>query len=125
MANDIFAQDYKTKVRKGRDGWEANSEAEIGQTADGARILKLSTSKTRGGIAAFASVCIRKDCATGFVSETHALFADFTRSGIAMAPGRRATEKAIRDVHATALLEMDALIDEATAFYAAKEQEAA
>lgn len=48
---------YETKTSKGYDGWQAVSEAEIGQTAEGPRILKLRTAKTRGGIAASASAC--------------------------------------------------------------------
>ena len=126
MKNELVTQDYKTECAKSRDGWEARSEAEIGQTDEGPRILKLRTSKTRGGIAASASVCIRKKCsASGFVSETYNIFGGFSKSGIAMAKGRRGTEKAIREVHAKALMEMETLITEAKAFYDAEEAEAA
>ena len=116
---------YKTQCAKGRDGWEATSEAVIGQTPEGDRILKLRTSKTYGGVDSFATVCIRKDCnVSGFVSETHALFSDFAKHRVAMA-NRRATEKAVREVHAQALRQMETLITEATAFYEAKDAEAA
>ncbi len=50
---------YETKIQKGQDGWEAISEAVLGQTPQGTRILKLRTSKARGGLSAFASVVVR------------------------------------------------------------------
>ena len=127
MTNELLSHNsYKTECAKGRDGWEATSEAQIGQTTEGPRILKLRTSKTRGGVAASASVCIRSYCeATGFTSETYNIFGGYSKSGIAMAKGRRGTEKAIREVHAQALLEMETLIAEATAFYEARDAEAA
>ena len=118
--------DYETQCVKAREGWEARSEAVIGQTAEGPRILKLRTYKTTGGVAASAMVCTRKKCdVSGLVSETYDIFGGYSKSCIAMAKGRRATEKAIREVHAHALQEMATFIAEAKAFYEAKDAEAA
>lgn len=117
---------YETKTSKGYDGWQAVSEAEIGQTAEGPRILKLRTAKTRGGLATSASVCIRKQAAqSGFMCETTEIFGDFFKSGIALTECRRVTEKAVLDVHQRALQDMDFLIRQARAFYEAKTQQAA
>lgn len=117
---------YETKSSKGYDGWQATSEAEIGQTAEGPRILKLRTAKARGGLAASASVCIRKNAAqAGFMCETTEIFGDFYKSGIALTECRRVTEKAVLEVHSRALQGMDSLTRQAKAFYEAKEQQAA
>ena len=117
---------YETKTSKGYDGWQAISEAEIGQTVEGARILKLRTAKTRGGLAASASVCIRRPAAqAGLMCETTEIFGDFYKSGIALTQCRRVTEKAVLEVHARALQDMDSLTRQAKAFYEAKEQRAA
>ena len=117
---------YETKSSKGYDGWQAVSETEIGQTSEGPRILKLRTAKARGGLAASASVCIRKNAAqAGFMCETTEIFGDFYKSGIALTECRRVTEKAVLEVHSRALQDMDSLIEQAKAFYEAKEQQAA
>lgn len=116
---------YETQTSKGYDGWQAVSEAEIGQTAEGPRILKLRTAKTRGGLAASASVCIRKDAGTGFMSETTEIFGDFYKSGIALTECRRVTEKAVKEVHDHALQTMDSLIVEAQEFYRNREAQQA
>ncbi|PUB88036.1 MAG: hypothetical protein DBP00_07340 [gamma proteobacterium symbiont of Ctena orbiculata] len=109
---------YETKTRKGYNGWEATSEALIGETPEGNRILKLRTAKGRIGLSASASVCIRKNEGTGFVCETTEIFGDFYKSGIAITECRRVTEKAVIEVHARALQEMDNLIEQAKVFYA-------
>lgn len=115
---------YEMEINKARDGWEARSEAEIGQTPEGQRILKLRTSKIRGGIATCASVCIRKG-REGYAVETYALFEDFYKPEVVSVPCKRVTSNAVRDVHSRALHEMDNLIEQAKAFYAEKESQAA
>jgi len=104
-------------MEKGHFGWKATSEVTLAETTDGSRVLKLSTTKSRTAISAMASVCIRQDRG-GYHTETHALFEDYAKTGIALTPCTRATEKAVRDVHVRALLQMDTLIAEATAHYA-------
>jgi hypothetical protein len=117
---------YETKTSKGFDGWQAVSEAEIGQIAEGKRILKLRTAKTRGGLAASASVCIRKQAGqAGFMCETTEIFGDFYKSGIALTECCRVTEKTVLEVHQRALQDMDLLTRQAKAFYEAKTQQAA
>lgn len=112
---------YETTTRKGHDGWTASSEAVLGETPKGTRILKLTTSKARGGVDATASVCIRSKCSTGFISETTVIFEDFYKYGIAPMPCSRVTEKAVREAHHIALEQMDQLVEEAKAFYASRE----
>lgn len=115
---------YATEMKKSAvHGWQATSESVLEETPKGQRILKLSTSKTRGGIAATATVCIRQQ-QQGYATETYALFEDFHKSGIAATPNARATEKAVRQVHALALMEMDSLIVAAKAHYAPKAEAA-
>ena len=109
---------YEVKTSKAYDGWEARSEAILSKTSEGLQILKLRTSKSRGGIDAYASVCIRQNQGKCFISETHAIFHDFYKRGIAPTECKRVTEKAVLEVHNRALLEMDNLIKEAKAFYA-------
>ena len=117
---------YETKSSKGYDGWQAVSETEIGQTSEGPRILKLRTAKARGGLAASASVCIRKNAAqAGFMCETTEIFGDFYKSGIALTECRRVTEKAVLEVHSRALQGMDSLIVEAQEFYRNREAQQA
>ena len=41
---------YQTQISKGIQGWQATSEAVLGETPEGTRILKLRTSKSRGGL---------------------------------------------------------------------------
>ncbi|WP_269537023.1 hypothetical protein [Cerasicoccus fimbriatus] len=112
---------YETTTEKGYDGWTARSEAVLGETPKGTRILKLTTSKARGGVDATASVCIRSKCSTGFTSETFVIFGDFYKRGIAPMSCSRVTEKAVREAHQIALEHMDQLVEEAKAFYSNRE----
>lgn len=114
---------YPTTLTKSPvNGWQAVTEVVLHDTEDGTRVLRLRTSKAKGGIAATASVFVRKDCG-GYATETHAIFGDFYKSGIAPAACARVTQKAIESAHQHALPFLDGLIAEATAFYAAKEQQ--
>lgn len=108
---------YPTHIRKGHDGWRAESEAELGETPEGTRMLELTTYKVRGGLAASANVFIKKDSGNGYFTKSTMIFQDFNKQGIAATPCKRVTEKAIHEVHSRALLEMDSLVDEAKAFY--------
>ena len=116
---------YKITTQKASDGWEARSEATLGETPEGLRILKLRTSKTPGGLDTTASVCIRQNRGNGFISETTEIFYDFYQRGIAPTECKRVTEKAVLEVHNRALLQMDNLITQAKAFYAERAAQAA
>ncbi len=107
---------YQTQINKGYDGWSAKSEAVIGETPKGTRILRLRTAKARGGLATTASVFIRT-MQSGCPVETTVLFGDFLKSGIAATPCNRVTEKSIETAHKAALAHMESLIAEAQAFY--------
>jgi len=110
---------YETQIEKGRDGWEARSEAVIGQTEEGPRILKLCTRKAQGGIYSKAHAVIRKDDGV-FQSESFMMFGDFDKR-VSHIPNKRGTEKSSSEAHAYALTKFDEVIEEAKAFYAEQE----
>ncbi len=117
---------YETTTHKDYSGaWSAKSVSTLGETPEGTRKLELVTTKVRGGIAASANVFIYKDQGTGFASKTTELFGDFYKRGIAQTPCNRVTEKAVKEVHSRALLEMDAVIAEAKVFYESRAAEKA
>jgi len=107
---------YQTTIQKDQDGWNAKSEAILGETPEGTRMLSLRTSKTRGGLASTASAFIRST-KTGYSVDTTVIFEDFFKSNIAPTPCSRITEKAIQLAHQAALVHMESLIANATAFY--------
>lgn len=109
---------YQTQVKKGYNGWRAESVAVLGEVPAGIRKLELSTSKVRGGLASYASVYIYKENENGFSSKETVIFQDFSKSNIAPTSCSRVTERAVRDAHENALAEMDELVKEAKAFYA-------
>ena len=105
---------YETTTQKDYSGaWRAEGVATLGETSEGTRKLELTTSKTRGGIAANANVYIYKSDG----SKVTEIFGDYCKRGIALTPCKRVTEKAIKEVHSRALHELDAIIAEATIFY--------
>ena len=108
---------YQTTVNKGHDGWRAESLAVLGEVPTGTRKLVLSTSKVRGGLSSYASVYIYKEDENGFSSKETVIFQDFAKGNIAPTPCKRITERAVRDAHECALLEMKDLIKEAKDFY--------
>lgn len=107
---------YQTIIQKGQDGWNAKSEAVLGETPEGTIILSLRTSKARGGLASTASVSIRS-VKNGYAVDTTVLFEDFFKSNIAPTPCNRIKEKAIELAHQAALAYMESLIAHAKAFY--------
>ncbi len=112
---------YSVDVTKGYNGWNARSIVSIGQTLEGERVLELNTYKNRGGIAAQASVFIYKIDG----SKCTEIFGDYSKNGIAQTPCKRVTEKAVRQVHDAALLQLDKIKEEALAFYEKKDKSAA
>jgi hypothetical protein len=122
---------FELKMTKGRDGWKAQSEINLGECdgmsagTRGERILKLSTYKhPRGGIWSLASVSVREHREGGYYSEFTQLFQDYNKT-VQQVPAACATEKAIKQAHETALRSFPAIIEEARAQYAAKAQAAA
>ncbi len=105
---------YEITTYKDYSGaWRAKSVATLGDTPEGTRKLELTTSKVSGGVAASANVYIYKSDG----SKVTEIFGDFSKRGIAATPCNRVSEKAVKEVHSRALLEMDAIIEEAKAFY--------
>ena len=113
---------YETATHKDYSGaWRAESLATLGETPEGTRKLELTTSKVRGGISASANVFIYKNEGTGFSSKTTEIFGDFCKRGIAFTECGRVTEKAVKKAHSHALLEIEAIIEEAKVFYQNRE----
>ncbi len=106
---------YETIIQKGYQGWEAQSEAVLGQTSKGTRILKLRTSKIKGGLSAFANVCVRSGD-DKFGTETTRIFEDFVKSNIAPTRVKRVSERAVIEVYKIALLQMDEIFNEVKGF---------
>jgi isocitrate/isopropylmalate dehydrogenase len=116
---------FELKMTKGQGGWKAQSEISLGECdgmfagTRGERILKLSTYKhSRGGIWSLASVAVRENQG-GYYSESTMLFQDYNKT-VQHIAAARATEKAIKQAHETALQSFPAIIEEARAQYAAK-----
>jgi len=109
---------YETTTHKDYSGaWRAESTATLGETSEGTRKLELTTLKVRGGIAASANVFIYK--VDG--SKVTEIFGDFCKRGIAFTECGRVTEKAVKEVHSRALLEIEVIIEEAEVFYQNRE----
>lgn len=111
----------RTIVHKRRDGWEAITYFEIGpakhdhHSEPGIRSLRISTSKrSRGGISTSATAVVL--CPDGTMSWLP--FEDFNKHLIAEKV--RCTEKSVREQHAKALEQAEAILAEAKAFYAGK-----
>jgi hypothetical protein len=120
---------FELNITKGQNGWKAQSEISLGECdgmfagTRGERILKLSTYKhPRGGIWSLASVAVREN-REGYYSESTMLFQDYSKT-VQHIAAARATEKAIKQAHETALQGFPAIIEEARAQYAAKAQAA-
>lgn len=95
---------------------ELRAENEIPMSEPG-RVLTISTSKGSRGLRTFAQSCTISD-SNGFKGRTFVMFGDFTKT-VAQSD-KRATEKAIHEQHAAVLRQLDAILMEAEAFYAAK-----
>jgi hypothetical protein len=102
-------------VRRTMHG-DLRAETSVAMKAPG-RILEISTGKSGKAIVTRASSCLRKE-ENGWVSSTHELFGDY--STVVTTSTVRATEKAIREQHASALRLIDAHLEAAEAFYVAK-----
>lgn len=97
----------QTTISKGYYGWCAESLVELGDD----RVLTIRTSKANGGIATRASVHRREGNAMVFV-----MFGDY--SAIKNSKATRCTEKAVKELHAATLQDLDSIRAEVEAFYA-------
>lgn len=111
-----------TKIEKSKyHGWSAKDVFPMGPASGGGRTgereLTITTGKgPRGGLRTSAYCTIRADGCT-----IMALGSDYSKT-VAQVPGK-CTEKAVRDLHATVMEQQkDAILIEAKAFYANKEQ---
>lgn len=118
--------DIKTDIWKGqREGWKARSVISMGAALDHSdneceRCLTISTYKgSRGGIYSHAGVALHRD---GIM--TTDLFGDF-RKTLIPTDGTKCTEKNVKAMHERALLQADAVLAEAVAFYVVKDAKAA
>lgn len=100
-------------MRKGREGWEAESEIPL----IGRRVLKVHTRKTSRGLRCSASAV---ELSADGRSYTWVMFGDFGEK-LADNPTARCTEKTVKEMHAAALVDIEAVKARALAFYAAKE----
>lgn len=101
----------KTRIFKGRDGWEARTEIGLGAYN---RVLVITTHKTTGGVVTQATVNKLTD---GML--VWEMFGDFSKRQVYK--GVRCTEKTIRDLHEQALGVSDITMSEAAAHYAKKD----
>jgi hypothetical protein len=120
-------------TRKGYNGWTAKSERSMGAVAAsgvmqraGERFLRFTTSKDErtGGLSTLASVHIKESYeleGIGYVSELHAMFADYAKTVHRTGRVARITEKAVTEAHSEALAQFEERLAEAMAFYAEKE----
>lgn len=114
----------KTIIRKNiRDGWEALTDHELGQTPAGMRLLRIHTSKVYGGdLTTSATVFHRRENSMVHAFGT-AASGDYRkqleRSKV------RCTDKAVTAQHERWSEILPKLIEEATAFYLNKERVAA
>lgn len=107
----------ETRMTKDRDGWEARSRVKLDRYGFPGRILQITTSKSlRGGIYSHAM--------SAFISEDKsfvwAMGADWEKR-LANQPKARCTEKAIKTLHALAIANVEALVEDCVAFYSKKE----
>ena len=88
-----------TLVSKGRDGWTARTEIQLGND----RVLSIKTSKgAYGGLTTWAGVSVRD---VDFL--THRMFQDFSKTIIKTVPSR-ITAKVVEAQHA--LIDLDELL---------------
>lgn len=88
------------------------------------RILELTTYKYNGAIRASAHACVvsqnTRDDGTTYGIRTMEIFGDFSKR-FGYISNKTATAKNVREVHDMALRELDAVVEQAKAFYIAKQ----
>jgi len=114
-----------TTIEKRKDGWQAKTYIIIGPAEDhfkrsGERRLCIDTSKAlRGGLVTRASVSLHQGNSYSHAFGLGTGLGDYSKRVLVTAT--RCTEKAVREQHAQALGQTDALLAEARDFYAAQE----
>ena len=103
----------KIIVRKGRDGWMAQSDFPMPEIGDG-RVLQINTAKGDRGIYSAASIHVHREGIVTFV-----IYGDYRRV-LERNKETRCTEKTIAEMHARSLALLDTLKAEAVAFYQTK-----
>lgn len=112
-----------TVIEKRKDGWHAKTLITLGPApaqehmahrGPGERVLSISTYKNSRGLGSYASVAHHYDGCVSF-----AIGGDYSKHLIQTQ--ERCTEKAIRAQHAQALALAQQILDEAHAYYAAKD----
>lgn len=98
---------------------ELEAESDFPMSAPG-RVMRINTSKGSRGLrsSVYCGILYRSAGSTsGFIGLKMCMFGEYSKDF--PAPGKRATEKAIRELHASVLEKAEELIAEAEAFYAA------
>jgi hypothetical protein len=109
--------EHQVRLEKSKHrGWQATTDVAL----EGTRVLRFNTSKRESngraaGVSAFASV---HKVERGFMS--FELFGDYSKT-VALDANARSTEKTVALVHAQALGQLDAILAEVKAYYAAKD----
>lgn len=108
--------EHQVRLVKGSSGWQATTDVKL----EGTRVLRLDTSKheVRGraaGVSTHASVH-----KVDGQSMTHELFGDYSKT-VAVKASARSTEKAVAATHAGTLAQLDTILAEIKAYYAAKD----
>lgn len=104
-----------------QEGWEARDVIIMGRAKghrgqEGKRVLHMSTGKaSRGGLRTTARCAVR----TPDGCESWILFDDFSKT-LAQSSAR-CTERAVRELHATAMAAIEAVLAEARTFYERKD----
>lgn len=103
-----------TRIRKGHDGWRAETQTDLGFEVEGKpAFLEVNTYKSNRGIVTYAGV----KCRDGAFIVTR-VFRDYSEC-LDQFQGR-CTEKTIRERHALALVDLEAIKARAIAFHTAK-----
>lgn len=108
--------EHQVRLVKGLHGWKATTDIPL----EAPRVLRIETSKLEvRGVAAGVSTTASVHKVDGHFI-TMDLFGDF-RKTVARDSISKCTEKSVKTLHAKALVEADAYVAEAVAFYVAKD----
>jgi hypothetical protein len=108
--------EYQTTLKKGHDGYSAETNVVLGEVESGTRILRVSTYKySRGGLWSCATVGIEKN-EGGYTSFSFMMYQDFHK-GFNFTPAKRVTEKSVMEAHKVALSMLPAIVEEAKQQY--------
>lgn len=103
---------HETYLRKGPYGWRATSSVDIA----GGRTLEVTTRKRTNSNALVTYVSAGRVDGSFF---THLMYEDYCKCHAATIA--RCTEKAVASLHADVMANIDSIVADVVAFYAAKE----